>query len=160
MRLVAIFLLPGLFVWLTSSGLPSVAASHFAAGGAANGFMPRSTYIFFMLAVTVLVPSLIALSGRLIGALPVDLVNLPHREHWLAPERREATMASLSARGIVFAVLVAAFLCFVHWLVVRANQAQPPRLEETPFIGGLVLFGLATAIWLTMLFMRFQRVPR
>src|SRR5450432_4328425 len=119
MRLVAIYLLPGLFVWLTSGGLPSVVASHFAAGGAANGFMPRSTYIVFMLAVTVLVPSLIALSGRLIEALPVARINLPNRDHWLAPERRAETLAALSAQSVAFAALLAAFLCFVHWLVVR-----------------------------------------
>jgi hypothetical protein len=159
MRLVAIFLLPGLFVWLTSGGLPSVVASHFAAGGVANGFMPRPAYTFFMVAVTVLVPALIALSGRLIEALPVARINLPNRDHWLAPERRAETLATLSARSVAFAALLAVFLCFVHWLVVRANRLQPPRLEETSFIGGLVLFALATAVWLTLLFMRFRR-PR
>jgi hypothetical protein len=160
MPLALLFLLPGLFVWLTSDRLPSLVASHFAVGGVANGFMQRSTYVVFMIAVTVLVPSLIALSGRLVHVLPIDLINLPNRDHWLAPERRAATLASLSARPVAFAALLAAFLCFVHWRVVRANLLQPPRLDETPFIAGLVLFAIATAVWLALLFLRFRRPSR
>jgi uncharacterized membrane protein len=159
MRIALFFLLPGLFVWLTSGGLPAVVASHFALGGAANGFMPRAAYIVFMVTVTVLVPALIALSGRVIEALPVARINLPNRDHWLAPERRAETLATLSARSVAFAALLAVFLCFVHWLVLQANRLQPPRLDESSFIVGLVLFALATAVWLTLLFMRFRR-PR
>ncbi len=157
MRVALFFLLPGLFVWFTSAGMPAVVASHFALGGVANGFMPRSTYTVVMSAVTVIVPMLIALSGRWIEALPVERINLPNRDHWLAPERRDATMASLSARSTVFAVLLAAFLCFVHWCVVRANRLQPPRLEEAMFLVGLLLFALATTAWLALLFLRFRR---
>ena len=157
MRVAAVFLLPGLFVWLTGGRMPAVVASHFALGGIANGFMPRSTYIVVMSAVTVLAPMLIAVSGRWIEALPAERINLPNRDHWLAPERRDATMASLSARSTGFAVLLATFLCFVHWCVVRAKAMRPPRLEETMFLVGLLLFALATAAWLALLFLRFRR---
>ena len=106
-----------------------------------------------------LVPALIALTGRMIEALPVARINLPDRDHWLAPERRAETLAALSARSIGFAALLTVFLCFVHWLVVRANRLQPPRLDESSFIVGLMLFALAAAVWLALLVMRFRR-PR
>jgi hypothetical protein len=147
------------FVWLTSAALPAVVASHFAANGAANGFMSRGAYLGVMLGVTIVVPLLIALSGRLISVLPIYLVNLPNRQYWLAPERRIATIASLSNLSVYFASALVVFLCFVHWLVVKANESQPPRLEQAPFLVGLALFVVATIVWLVVLLRRFRRIP-
>ena len=52
-----------------------------------------------------------------------------------------------------FSTLLLVFLCYVHWLVVRANRGVPPHLDETWFLAGLALF-LATAIIGTMGFLR------
>ena len=147
------------FVWLTSDALPAVVASHFTANGAANGFMPRGAYVAVMLGVTIVVPLLIALSGRFASMLPIHLVNLPNRRYWLAPERRAATLASLSELSVYFASALLVFLCFVHWLVVRANESQPPHLESAPFLVGLALFVATTIVWLVVLLQRFRRVP-
>jgi hypothetical protein len=127
--------------------------------GAANGFMPRGVYVGVMLGVTLVVPLLIALSGHLIRVLPVDLINLPNRKYWLAPERRAATLASLAKMSVYFASALVVFLCFVHWLVVRAHDSQIPRLEPVPLFIGLALFLFATVAWLVVLVRRFGRVP-
>jgi hypothetical protein len=149
----------GAFVWLTGSALPSIVASHFGRGGVATGFAPKEAYLGLMLTFVVAVPLLLALSARLVGVLPPRLINLPHREYWLAPQRRAATLDALSAMSVQFALVLAVFLCFVHWLVVRANAARPPRLEETPFIAGLALFGIITMARVLLLLRRFNRVP-
>jgi uncharacterized membrane protein len=147
------------FVWFTSGALPPVVASHFGPGGAANGFMSKGTYTAFMLAVVVAVPALIALSGQLVRILPPQLINLPNRQYWLAPQRRAATLESLSSLSSRFALALVVFLCFVHWLVVRANASQPARLPEASLFVGLAVFGAATLFWLFALFRRFGRVP-
>ena len=48
-----------LFVRQTSRDLPPLVATHFGAGGAANGFMSREFYLRFMLAFVVLLPWLV-----------------------------------------------------------------------------------------------------
>jgi uncharacterized membrane protein len=149
----------GAFVWLTSVDLPPVVASHFGPGGAANGFMDKNTYTVLMLALVVGVPALVASSAQLVRVLPPQLINLPNRQYWLAPERRAATLEALASLTLRFAVALAVFLCFVHWLVIRANAVQPPRLPETWLFVGLAVFGAATLAWLVMLFRRFRRVP-
>ena len=154
-----VLVVAGAFVWLTSGGLPPVVASHFGPGGAANGFMDKGMYTAFMLAVVVAVPALIALSGQLVRVLPPQLINLPNRQYWLAPQRRAATLESLSSLSVRFAFALVVFLCFVHWLVVQANAVQPARLPEAPLFVGLALFGVATVLWLFALFRRFGRVP-
>ena len=149
----------GVFVWLTSGGLPPVVASHFGPGGEANGYVGRGTYTLLMLALVVAVPALVASSTLLVRVLPPQLVNLPNKRYWLAPERRAASLEALGSLGLRFAVALAVFLCFVHWLVVQANSVQPPRLQESWFLVGLSVFGAVTLVWVVSLFRRFGRAP-
>lgn len=160
-RLFFAFLaLAGAFVKSTSAGLPAVVASHFGPGGVANGFMGKGTYEVFMLALVIGVPALVAFSARLLRNMPPELVNLPYRQYWLAPERRAATFESLSSLVLWFAMALAIFLSFCHWLVVRAYATQPPELPGIWFFAGLGLFGAFMLSWIFVLFRRFGRPPR
>ena len=145
------------FVWLSSGALPPVVASHFSPGGAANGFMGKGAYTAFMLVVVVAVPGLVAATTLLVRILPSKMINLPNRKYWLAPERREASLDALASLSVRFAIALAVFLCFIHWLVVQANAVQPPRLAEKWFFVGLAAFGGVTLAWLFLLFRRFGR---
>jgi uncharacterized membrane protein len=147
------------FIWLTSGDLPPVVASHFGSGGAANGFMGKGTYTAFMLAMVVAVPALIGFSGQLVRVVPIQLVNLPNKQYWLAPQRRAATLESVSSIGVPFALALVVFLSFVHWLVVQANAVQPAKLSEGSLFVGLAVLGVAMVLWLVVFFRRFGRVP-
>lgn len=157
--LVLVIAAAAAFLYVSSASLPPVVASHFVAHGTANGFMPRSAYLSFMAMVVVGLPLLLGFLFGLAGRLPPSLVNVPNRGYWLAPERVEETRTYLGRQGHVFAALLVGFLCFVHWQVVEANRAQPPRLPERAFVVGLVLFLLATVAWAAAFIARFRR-PR
>lgn len=160
-RLFFAFLaLAGAFVKSSSAGLPAMVVSRFGPGGVANGFMGKGTYEVFMLALVVGVPALVAFSTRLLRHMPPEFVNLPYRQYWLAPERRAATFESLSSLALGFAMALAVFLSFCHWLVVRAHATQPPELPGTWFFAGLGLFGAFMLSWIFVLFRRFGRPPR
>jgi uncharacterized membrane protein len=146
------------FVWVTSGALPSVVASHFGPGGQANGFMAKGSYTVLILSVVVAAPALVASLALLAHVLPPQLVNLPNKDYWLSPEQREASLDALASLGLRFAAGLAVFLCFVHWLLVRANSVQPPALREEWLFGGLALFGAATLFWIFSLYRRFSRV--
>ena len=148
----------GCFVWLTSAELPPVVASHFGPGGAANAFMGRRTYTALMLATVVAVPAFVGFSGQLVRRLPVQWINLPNRQYWLAPERRADTSRSLSCLTAPLALALAGFLCLVHWLVVQANAVKPPRLQEGVLWVALAVLGTVLAIWLVVFLRRFGRV--
>jgi hypothetical protein len=119
--------------------------------------MPRSFYIGFMLVVIIGLPALLVVVTWFALGSSSARINLPNRDYWLAPERRTETLAFLRISIIWFGVLLVTFLCYAHWLVVRANESQPVRLAESWFIGGLVVFLVATLIWLKVLFGRFRR---
>ena len=147
------------FVWMTSDSLPAVVASHFGASGTAGAFMPREAYVRFMLVFVVGLPLfIVGLTSLTLGS-PRARINVPHRDYWLAPERREETISFLRLHMVRFGAMLVVFLCFVHWLVVRANESQPVRLENRWFIGGLVVFVVFALAWAKALFSRFRRVP-
>jgi len=145
------------FVWRTSQALPPIVASHFSASGAANGFMPRGIYTVLVIALVIGAPLLLALVPAAAAGKGARSLNIPNRDYWLAPERRDATIAFIRLHGWWFAAAVAFFLTYVHWLVVRANALRPPVLSTAGMVSGLVVFFLALAVWLVVLFRRFRK---
>jgi hypothetical protein len=160
---LAALLLPGLlavlaaFVWRSASDLPAVVASQFGAGGAAIRFMARDTYVALMLGLVVGVPLLVAILPTALAGGDGSHLNLPHRDHWLSPERREGTRTFIRRHGQWSAAISALFLGYVHYLVVQANQRQPPTLATTAMAGGVVVLLMLLAIGLAVFWTRFRR---
>ncbi len=147
------------FVWLTSLSLPDVVASHFAGNGSANGFTSRGAYIGLMLALVVGLPALLTVVSHFGLGSPKARINLPNRDYWLAPERRAGTVSYLRGHLARFSAVLVVFLCYVHWLVVRANAVRPPHLS-TPWINaGLVGFVVFAIVWIRLILRRFRNRP-
>lgn len=160
MRLLFVTLVLAIaFVFVTGSSLPPVVASHFIAGGSANGFMLRGTYLRFTTGLLVGLPLLIVFLSSVTSILPARFINLPNREYWLAPERQADTLFYLRKQGTRFGIILAIFLCFVHWLVVQANVHSPPFLPESLFFIGMAVFLVSLVIWLGRFIAYFRRRP-
>jgi hypothetical protein len=148
-----------LFVWRTSRGLPLIVASHFGPGGAANGFMTRQFYLCFMLAFVVLLPAILLLALAAALRSPQSRLNLPNAEYWRSEGRRDVAAAALLGYMRVFCALLVLFLCYVHWLVVRANAVAPPVLDSARLGVALAFFLLALVAWIVLLRRKFRRPP-
>lgn len=147
------------FVIRTGGSMREVVATHFGASGEANGYMPRVSYVRFMLIFVVVLPlGLNFLIARVLR-LPAARINIPHRDYWLAPERRSGTIGRLQGHMKFFGVLLATFLCYVHWQVVQANTHAPPVLDSGRFSTGLATFMAALITWIVILRRDF-RPPR
>lgn len=148
-----------LFIGLTSYSLPDTVASHFEADGFANGFMRRAMYIRFTLAFAIGLPLLLgAVSYFAFGASNAR-INLPNREYWLAPERRDQTVSYLRVHLARFNSVLVVFLCYVHWLVVRANQVQPPHMSTPAMLTALAAFAVYAIFWTRFFLRRFRNAP-
>jgi hypothetical protein len=97
-------------------------------------------------------------SPQLMRLLPPELINLPHRDYWLAnDERRDLAIDRVSGllgwMGVITTVLLAVAL----ELALRAN------VHQAPFDNGLFLVFLALYFILVMaglaVLMRSLRVP-
>jgi uncharacterized membrane protein len=130
-----------------SSKMPEVMASHFGASGRPNGWQTHSAVFLTEL----LVVSLAGLVGFVLPwtmkAIPVSLMNLPNKDHWLAPDRRAGTLAYFRVQFAWMGSALLAFLLFVMELAFRANLATPHQLNNRAFIAGLVTFLVFTTAW-------------
>ena len=140
--------------------MPDVVGSHFDESGVANGFMPRSLYVGFMLVIVAVLPLLLVIVQSFVLGSTSARIKLPNREHWLAPERRAETIDFLRQRLAHFASMLVVFLGYAHWLVVRANAVTPPELASLWFVVGICVFLVAALLWIRALLKHFQNVPR
>ena len=139
--------------------MPQRMASHFASDGHVNGWQSREAFFLLMLLVSSSSALVSFVAPRQIAAKANHRINLPHRDFWLAPERRAETMRFISATmawfgcGILFVLICGTFLA------MQANLGPVHRFNSEAMI--LVLVGfLAGLLGLLVRFVRhFQRVP-
>jgi uncharacterized membrane protein len=137
--------------------LPEVLGSHFGVNGAVNGWQSKAAFFSIELAVVILAAVVGFGVPRIIGAMPVSLINLRNKEFWLGPERRLETLGYLEMRMAWFGCALLAFLLFVMELVFRANLQNPPQLNSAAFVPGLVAFLVFVGISTVQLIARFAR---
>jgi hypothetical protein len=142
---------------LTSQQLPPRVASHFGGGGVPDGWMSRPAYLVTMAGVGVGLSLLQIGIFYCIRYFPPSVINLPHRDYWLAPERQDETIDTIFRAGVWLAILVTVFVIIIHLLVVAANRSQPVRLSSGvwPLSAG---FLMAIVFWTVALIRRFYRV--
>jgi hypothetical protein len=108
----------------TGTLLPVQMASHFDAGGRADGSASRTQYLLMMSVILAALP--LATLGACWAATcwPNVFLNLPNREHWLSPGHWRDTRRRLRVFAADLAVLQAVFLLAVHLWVVMANLGK------------------------------------
>ena len=137
--------------------LPNRLASHFAPSGVPNGWLTKSEFFALYAGLMALAASLGFLAPRAIVKTSTARINLPHKEHWLAPEHRAETFAFFEKYfawyGCIFLLLEVSTM----EIVIRVNFSTPPQLPIGPvglLISAFVLFNIAFVI---IVFRRFSR---
>jgi uncharacterized membrane protein len=145
------------FIFYFAPELPERVAVHFDAAGRANGFMTRTGCRDFLLASTLGIPLLVVIATTLLPrALPVSMINLPHRDYLLAPERAHDSLVFLSEQGLWFGCILVLFLGSVDGMLVKANAVSPPEFPNGLFIATLILFFCAIGAWGLRMLRRFR----
>jgi uncharacterized membrane protein len=142
---------------VTVDQLPPQIASHFGAGGAANGWMSRHVYLLFALALGIGLPLLVVLTMGVLPRLMPGAINLPNRDYWLAPANRESTLAYLGAHAGWLGCLLVVFMVAIHFLLIGANATQPPQLPLRPFLTLMAAFLVGMGVWAITLTRHFRR---
>src|SRR5579859_7642041 len=103
----------------TASLLPEPVAIHFGLGGEADRWTGRSQAVFFFEALTV-VPLIFVVLALVLRWSPAGAFNLPHRDYWLAPERRAQTISLISRQLMWMGCLTVLFLAGIYGLTIIA----------------------------------------
>lgn len=99
--------------------LPDTVASHFGVSGQPDGWTSKQVLVGIYAAVAATLA--LTLGGFALLKIPVALVNVPHRDYWLAPERRQASLAAVRAILLWIGNVTLAFLIATMHLTFRIN---------------------------------------
>jgi uncharacterized membrane protein len=154
----ALFLIGSIiFISCTISLLPQRMATHFDASGQPNGWMSRSSAVIFQGIIGLVLPLIITSVFCTIRFVPTRLINVPQRDFWFAPERREETCAYLSRQGLWLASLLLGLQCMVWYQLIESNSKNIPHLSSSGFLSTLGVFGVAMIVWVMKLFRHFGK---
>ena len=156
--LVALIAVSAAFIAVTAGQLPGLVASHFASGSGVNGWLTRSQYLFWMLALAILLPLVIVAFIALVPRAAPRLINLPHRAYWLSEARREQTLATLLSFACAQGCVLTLFAAALHYVILQANTTTPPQLPGALFVAVLVGLLAAMVTWTIALYARFRHV--
>jgi hypothetical protein len=155
--LVALIAVSAAFIAVTAGQLTGLVASHFDSRSGVNGWLTRGQYLFWMLALAILLPLAIVGFIALVSTAP-RLINLPHRTYWLSEARREQTLATLLSFACAQGCVLTVFAAALHYVILQANTTAPPHLPGALFVAVLVGLLAAMVAWTIALYVRFRHV--
>jgi len=136
--------------------LPDRVVSHFDAQGRPDGSMSREAFAWTMVLTYALSGGSFLAIGALLRRVPASLVNVPNREYWLAPERREATLARLARRLVRLGAVTVVFVLVIVHGTVQFNLGRADGLDGLWLAVGAYCF--YTLVW-TLALVRELRLP-
>ena len=142
------------------SKLPDVVASHFNGRGVANGWQTKPAFFTVIVGVSVLAAVIGFGIPRIISAMPPQLINLPNKQHWLAPDHLGETQAFLNNYFAWFgcAVFLVIILTFDYAIKSNLRPENRPDISRMWYIlAGFLAF---VAVWIIRLLSRFLRTPQ
>jgi uncharacterized membrane protein len=141
-----------LLVMTTLGRLPRVVASHFKAGGAANGWSSRPAYATLLLGIGILLP--LGIMGLVYGLTRSgpQLLNIPFKDYWRQPKHGPEAVRRVRLYSWWLASIISAVALATHWFILKANASQPPRLATTGFgVVYITMLGVI-ALWIAGLY--------
>lgn len=143
-------------LYISYPQLPELLATHFNNQGTPNGWMTRNAFVVFELAFQTVVPGLFFISGLLVEKHP-NMVNIPHRDYWLAPERRAESVAALRRMLAAYGLLCGLFFIAVCQFLIDTNRHQPPVANSALIISMVAGFSVVTLFFVIWCYRRFPK---
>ncbi len=139
--------------------LPERVATHFDGAGNANGWMTRNgLFAFWSGLIGFLLFSFVA-TFAITSLVPDRWINLPHKDYWLAPERRQQTLDRVAVLGLGIGCACMAFMAVTIRMLLNANIDGTQRLDSN-FIWYALAFAALVIVSALRFTVRFYRVPK
>jgi serine/threonine-protein kinase len=150
----------GSVAWLAPH-LPLRVASHFDLAGRADGWSSRTSYLRFIVGFGWGISG--ALAGLFYAArfFPAETFNVPNAGYWRSEAHFSEACDFLCDQGFWLAGPTCLWVGALNFLIVRANQVPPPRLDPLAVAGLAALLVGGLVLWLRTTVTFFKRAtPR
>jgi uncharacterized protein DUF1648 len=151
--------LAAIYFWSIYSQLPDVVASHFNARGVANGWQSKSVFFAFFAGAVAIAAFLTFGIPAIFSKIPAKLINLPHKEYWLAPERKAESLAVLNRSFAWFGCAVLAVVTTAVNYAIGRNlhpELHWDTLLLLCVLGGFLVFAISSSV---RMLAHFSRIP-
>lgn len=157
--LLAVAVLAIVHLVMTYPHLPDRVPHHFGLSGEADAWSSKTSVAGLHVVLLIVLMATFIGTPLLLPRLGDAFINIPHKEYWLAPERREQSLQELTLYLGWVGVLT---ILLIHILTMQtfyiAKHGPPYRL---PFGWPLILTYLAAIGWITIrMYVRFNRPPK
>jgi uncharacterized membrane protein len=156
---VLMLLLAGLQWARVYPELPDRMASKFGPTGQPTGWETKSDFFTMIFIVVVICAFVSFVLPRVLGLLPPQMINLPNKHYWFAPERRDETSRVMAAHMAWFGCGLLFVLLDVTSLAINANRpgGEPFNTQSMPYIlAGFFVFSIFCFVHMLR---RFYSVP-
>lgn len=138
------------FIVWSHGRLPDRIPVHFDFEGEVNRRASKSEFLVVNLGVAALLFVCFGMFALFVGRIPNRYFNLPHRDYWLAPERRSQSIARFNAWYLWMGILSLGLMFHLAWQVYEIGMGKTERLESgwialTVYLSGLTL--LCLGLW-------------
>jgi uncharacterized membrane protein len=161
-RLLFAVLAVGAGIYFSSyyAQIPDVLASHFSGRGVPNGWQTKSAFFSVFVGVGILAAVVGFAIPRIIAAMPPELINLPNKSYWLAPEHLAETSKFLTVYFAWFGCALLLVMIFTFNYAIQSNldPASPPDISRLWYI--FAAFLLFVVVWSIRMFARFGHLPQ
>lgn len=131
--------------------LPNTIASHFNFRNEADGWMNKNTFLIVEIAVAVFLSGMFLLIAYFIPKLPNSIINLPNKNYWLSPERREESLQVFTRFIYWFGSLTLGFLTLISQEVIITNMRIRTTISSNIWIYLLVFLTIVAFISIKMI---------
>ena len=110
--------------------LPTKMISHFNGKGQANGWMSKTAFIIYTLGTYYFMGGIFFLLGWIIPKLPSGLVNIPNRQYWLHPARKDQALNILLSYLYWIGAITLLYLLILMQMVIEANLNHTHQFDS------------------------------
>jgi uncharacterized membrane protein len=130
--------------------LPETVGSHYGASGEPDGWSSKQTFVALYAVLVALIGGMFFVLAVFIPRIPDSLINIPHRDYWLAPERRRQSLATVSVTLLCLASATVALIIGAMHLSFLVNLGERSGLgaEFWWLMGAYGLLTLGSVVWM------------
>ncbi len=139
--------------------LPDQIAVHFGAGGEADSWSSKGSFVIMYAAIEALFVLMALGLSFVIARIPASMVNIPNRDYWFTGAQREGTLTYLATQMVWFEAATLAFLVVIAHIIFTTNLREGQPTLPLDFLIVLVLFIGGIASMSLRLYFRFRRLP-